>query len=305
MSTTYFEPFEEQHIYQSEDFQENVRFLTIQCNSYPEVHEFSAILVLLSVLQCSIFLALFFVAVFVYDPMMRQCESEVEEPYVPPPIPFEEKYPIEDANDDDIRVDKNSFVLVDTPNGNVIMRYSYDEEGFLYWADKSISYRHLETVARKFVTQFSCSSLYTMRNIDIKKLEEEPDQQEEDTVKDDIQESNEDKDENKEENTKEVNDEKAEGSNADEDKKSSVFASFKTYNKRAETITGGKEKGARNDPSKGCKFIRVGKMSEFSIIQPKVIDEPKKKIDFETFKKMFFSQDTSESSNVSNHEHQE
>ena len=305
MSNTFFQPPGSQHIYPSEDFQENVRFLTMQCNAYPEVHELSAILVLLSALQCSIFLALFFVAVFVYDPMMRQCESEVEEPYVPPPIPFEEKYPIEDATDDDIRVDKNSFVLVDTPNGNVIMRYCYDEEGFLYWADKSISYRHLETVARKFVTQFSCSSLYTMRNIDMKKVDEEADQQEEDNVKDDTQENNENNDENKEENTEEVKDENKEGSNADEDKKGSVFASFKTYNKRAETITGGKEKGAKDEPSKGCKFIRVGKMSEFSIIQPKVIDEPKKKIDFETFKKMFFSQDTSESSDVSTREHQE
>ena len=43
------------------------------------------------------------------------------------------------------------------------MRYHKEDEGFEYWADKDIDYKYLETVARKYVTVFSCRDLYIDR----------------------------------------------------------------------------------------------------------------------------------------------
>ena len=43
------------------------------------------------------------------------------------------------------------------------MRYHKKDEGFEYWADKDIDYKYLETVARKYVTVFSCRDLYIDR----------------------------------------------------------------------------------------------------------------------------------------------
>ena len=57
---------------------------------------------------------------------------------------------------------KNNFVMETTPLGNVIMYYSIDKNGFVYYSDSTIPYRFLETVARKYITTFKCkdSSIY-------------------------------------------------------------------------------------------------------------------------------------------------
>ena len=75
-------------------------------------------------------------------------------------IPYEEKYPIEEARD--LNKNMNSelcFINDHTPDGNVFMKFNKDNEGFDFWCDKKdISYQYLETVARKYVTYFSCAS---------------------------------------------------------------------------------------------------------------------------------------------------
>ena len=43
------------------------------------------------------------------------------------------------------------------------MRYHKEDEGFEYWADNAIDYKYLESVARKYVTVFSCRDLYIER----------------------------------------------------------------------------------------------------------------------------------------------
>ena len=52
------------------------------------------------------------------------------------------------------------FVTDKTPNGMVIMRYNKDEEGFEYWSDRTVDYKNLETVARKYVNVFECGGVY-------------------------------------------------------------------------------------------------------------------------------------------------
>lgn len=56
---------------------------------------------------------------------------------------------------------KNNFVMDYTPYGNVIMNYDKENETFIYYCDKrDISYKYLETVARKYVIDNNCLSLY-------------------------------------------------------------------------------------------------------------------------------------------------
>ena len=56
-----------------------------------------------------------------------------------------------------------------TPNGFVFFRYIKDEEGFEYWCDKTIDYKNLETLARKYVNLFNCKQIFCDRK---KMLEE-------------------------------------------------------------------------------------------------------------------------------------
>ena len=56
---------------------------------------------------------------------------------------------------------KNNFVMDNTPYGNVIMNYDKENELFMYYCDKrDIPYKYLETVARKYVINNKCLSLY-------------------------------------------------------------------------------------------------------------------------------------------------
>jgi len=55
---------------------------------------------------------------------------------------------------------KNKYVYENTPNGGVIMRWNAIERGFEYWSNKNISYKILETVARKYVITFNCKDNY-------------------------------------------------------------------------------------------------------------------------------------------------
>jgi hypothetical protein len=57
-----------------------------------------------------------------------------------------------------------SFVMEQTPLGNVIMHYDFQKEIFVYYSDNNIPYRYLETVARKYVCTFFCKELFIERH---------------------------------------------------------------------------------------------------------------------------------------------
>ena len=52
------------------------------------------------------------------------------------------------------------IVEEETPDGLVIMKYNDDVERFEYWSDKSIKYKYLEVVARKYVIIYDCKDKY-------------------------------------------------------------------------------------------------------------------------------------------------
>ena len=56
-------------------------------------------------------------------------------------------------------IDKG-VVEEETPDGFVIMKYNDELNRFDYWSDKSIKYKYLEVVARKYVILFDCKDKY-------------------------------------------------------------------------------------------------------------------------------------------------
>ena len=69
-------------------------------------------------------------------------------------------------SEEDKLILSNRVLMETTPNGNVIMSYEYDKEvpersKFVYYTnDKTIPYKYLDTVARKYVYVYKCPEVY-------------------------------------------------------------------------------------------------------------------------------------------------
>ena len=76
---------------------------------------------------------------------------------------YEDKYldKFEQLSIDKNRVSfQNNYVFEMTPLGNVIMSYDSTDNVFDYYSDRQITNTILETVARKYVIQYSCKYIY-------------------------------------------------------------------------------------------------------------------------------------------------
>jgi hypothetical protein len=58
----------------------------------------------------------------------------------------------------------NSYIIENTPSGNVLMLYDAEKDAFVYYSDQTISRRYLETVGRKYVKTFFCQQIYLDAN---------------------------------------------------------------------------------------------------------------------------------------------
>jgi hypothetical protein len=76
---------------------------------------------------------------------------------------FDKLYPLclnkSDIVENEMNIE-NKLIEEDTPDGIVKMTYDEFTKSFLYWAKKSIPYKNLETVARKYVIYYDCKDLY-------------------------------------------------------------------------------------------------------------------------------------------------
>ena len=134
-------------------------------------------------LAVGFFLASVIVVNFIYKPWVERLEEEIE------PVKYEDKWRFEDYCDEeevtdsnlkDAKTNENNIVNDATPEGNVFMRYSEDNEGFDYWCDdKNIKYDYLDTVARKYCILYNCFDKYNDRKKSIKEQEEENKKEEE------------------------------------------------------------------------------------------------------------------------------
>jgi hypothetical protein len=81
----------------------------------------------------------------------------------PPPVKYESYYPLstpkEELQETEENI-KNEQVEEVTPDGKVKMKYNKEDNLFLYWSDKPILYRYLETIARKYVILYDCKDVY-------------------------------------------------------------------------------------------------------------------------------------------------
>ena len=158
-----------------------------------------------------------------------------------------------------------------TPKGLTYMRYCKEDEGFEYWADNSIDYKYLETVARKYVTIFSCRDIYIDRFTLLKEKIV--------GIKQKIEENKEKQEENKSEN--EAKDEE------------DVFASLKSYNQSSKNISSTKTELTRNDVvcDEANKYLNRGKIAEANFgEEKKIVDTATSSMSFSSWK-LWKSQD--------------
>ena len=221
---------------------------------------FFMMLGLLPVLAC---VPCWVVAKFVYEPYVKKLA--VEEP-----VPYEYQYPLIDAEDNGERDFKKCIVLSNTPKGLVYMRYCKEEEGFEYWTDNSIDYKYLETVARKYVTIFSCRDIYIDRFTLLKeKILGIKQKLEENKLKEDLEEEEEKEEEN------------------------DVFASLKSYNQSTSNISSTKTELTRNDVvcDEANKYLNRGKIAEANFgDEKKIVNTPTSLMSFSSWK-LWKSQD--------------
>lgn len=117
--------------------------------------------ILTGVLQYGLILGLCFTAVCIKGINWEFWERK--QTHVSKIISYVEKYPLRinvknntsvDDPENNCQISENSYVMDTTPSGSVVMRYNPADEIFEYYADKTIAYPYLETVARKFCNTF-------------------------------------------------------------------------------------------------------------------------------------------------------
>jgi hypothetical protein len=172
--------------------------------------------------------------------------------------------------EDKINMKKN-VITESTPNGNVVMSYHFNEKdpelsAFQYYCnDRSIPYKYLDTVARKFAITYNCPELYLylktelMKGVDKIKQDEEKEKAAAEMLKK--------KDEEKE-------------------KVESVFATFKKY-KQEEPKT--KKAKLRSLLVGKNRYTRLGNVEDYEKTLLPKRENDVKPISFAEYKKMMSS----------------
>ena len=220
-----------------------------------------------------VLLAAMFVASNVYLPMIEkgggsddESVSEDEDEDEDVEEIYEEKYDEEyekleesELVEDELKELKNNSLIETTPMGDVLMFYDQDYEYFKYYSDKKeVSYKILETVAKKYVITNDCKQIYTDMNDEIMRQQEK----------------------NKgEAETSEAETSESETGEANE---VSVFATLKTYN-----VKGNKGNDSQNVYIKEKINIYKygGRIEEYALIKNSAKDKVLR-LDFASFKRM-------------------
>jgi len=248
------------------------------------------ITILLSIQAC-----LFFLCLYKYIKTPQNTVTNGSLPIKNKPfIKYEDKYKNEYMGLNSIQLTipekehlKNNFIMETTPLGNVIMYYSYEKNGFVYYSDSTLPYRFLETIGRKYITTFKCkdSSIYIDENDIIPELTTNAKTDVKTDVKTDANDSSECKETTKP-STSTIN--------------KNVFAKFKNYNhpnsipstsmiaKNNQSSNKNTTQQLKDIKEKKNKYISEGKISNFSFI--KKIDKKqivkRLNLTFAEFKKM-------------------
>ena len=199
------------------------------------------------------FIGFSLVSKFVYEPMLLKSEEDIEyiglseqeikiKKYSKKYLEDYEELEYRDLDSDDYKSLQKSFIVEETPLGNVKMYYCHENESFIYWSEKQVPYRVLESVSKKYVIEYDCKTIYIDMEDELKKKHEEL-----------------------METVNSSNDEDLSG-NKIEEEKSSVFVTFKKYNtpnnnniieKTKKVMAGGGAGGAGGAGGKTTKNVIV------------------------------------------------
>lgn len=248
------EPFCEDYIYLFET-------KSAACKYCVENNMLFPMFFLVSFIPFTILFSSWVVAKFVFLPYveMAKNEKEIEWPEEEEIVKYEEKYPIikKNVKNEDLDTD-NCCVCESTPDGLVFMKYNKKNEIFDWWGDnKSVSYKYLETVARKYVNSFKCSNFYIDREEDLKEqIEKEKVEEEREKM--------------------EHEDKKEEEVDSDDD----LFVKLKP-NEKIKPKKKGKRAAINGNNYKYC-----GKIKDFKLLKKIENKKNKKKLDFSSWKSM-------------------
>ena len=233
----------------------------IACAECMKDNQLLPLFFLISFVPITLLFTSWVVAKFIFLPYveMLKNEKEIEWPEEEEIVKYEDKYPIIEKNVINEDLDTNNCCVCEsTPDGLVFMKYNKKNEIFDWWGDnKSISYKYLETVARKYVNSFKCSNFYIDREEDVKQqIEKEKEEEERKKMEDE--------------------DKKEEVVDSDDD----LFVKLKSNEKIKPKKKG--QKAAIN----GNNYKYCGKISDFKLLKKIEKKKNKKKLDFSSWKSM-------------------
>jgi hypothetical protein len=141
--------------------------------------------------------------------------------------------------EDELKELRENNIYIETPNGDVIMFYDYENEAFHYYSDsKTHTFKALETVARKYVLDYDCKALYHDMDKELEELKEKAEEE-------------------KAEEEEKAKAEKAEAEKEKNDGGWNPFANFKNYK------TEKKENNTIKIKKKINKFKYLGRIDEY------------------------------------------
>ncbi len=181
-------------MYEGMDYEDRIT----ACEECLEDNKLLIFFFLIGFLPGTAFLASWIVGIFVHN---NEPEEEIVDTYNDnedeEDVPYENEYSLDNVKNDNEDLDFNLCYITEiTPDGSVFLRYNDADECYDFWSDKKvISYKYLETAARKFVTTFRCTNIYINREKDIKdQIQEEKELEEQKKMKKEDKESDSDDD---------------------------------------------------------------------------------------------------------------
>ena len=235
------------------------------------------------VIASGFFMGFTIVSHFVYKPMIEDSrelyltdeEIEINE-YIKK---YDEEYEELESNDiteDNLKELSKNYLTEETPEGVVKMYYCSDSESFVYWCEKQIPYKLLETVSKKYVIEYDCKTIHVDMNYEL--------EQKRKALMEAV-----DKNIIKNTDDKNTDDKNTDDKNTDDkntDDNDSVFVSFKNYKKPDITKTSPDKINKTNDK----KLLVCDKANRYSYRGPYVKKEDKPKTGEMSVKNISFSE---------------
>lgn len=130
-----------------------------------------------AVIACGFFIGFTIVGKYVYSPMIEETKSsescltdeekEIEDYIIRYNADYEDLEE-RDMTNDEINKLKDSYLTEDTPHGIVKMYFCNNNESFIYWCEKQVPYKILESVSKKYSIEYDCKYIHVDMDYELK-----------------------------------------------------------------------------------------------------------------------------------------